>query len=334
MRTILSTFLSLLLAALLFLGWLYVQMQQALTTPMSLNESSQIFEVKSGESLTTITKRLKTLGWFEHPRYLQLESRRRGLDNKIKVGEYTVTKGTTPIGFLNLLVSGDVIQHSITLVEGLTFQEWLSVLANEARLNHTLTNLTEQEIMAKLGFPDEHPEGRFYADSYFYTSDTTDLDILKRAHAAMQSTVSELWEKRDPNTPYKTPYEAMIMASIIEKETAVPAERSEISGVFVRRLQKGMKLQTDPTVIYGVRHGFDGNLTRKHLRSDTPYNTYTRTGLPPTPIAMFSRAALKAALHPKAGKTLFFVARGDGSHQFSETLKQHNKAVRKFQLKR
>lgn len=333
MRTILSTLFSFILALLIYLAWTYIQMQESLNSPMQLPETTASFVVSSGESLTSISNRLETLGWYSHPRYLQLEARRQGMDNQIKVGEYQIPPATTPMAFLNLLVSGDVVQHSVTLVEGLTFREWRLTLAAKENLKQTITELTDEEIMAELGFPDQHPEGRFYADSYFYTTDMSDLDILKRAHEEMEKVVAELWAEREEDLPYQSPYEAMVMASIIEKETAVPAERPAIAGVFVRRLQKGMMLQTDPTVIYGIGENFDGNITRKHLRTDTPYNTYTRHGLTPTPIAMFSRAALHAALHPEEGKTLYFVSRGDGTHAFSATLKEHNAAVRKYQLK-
>ncbi len=334
-RVCLSIFFSVILAGLIFAGWNYLELQKTLEQPMvTVGNTSVSFEVNKGDSMKAIAEKLNTSGLYDHPEILRLAARKAGLDDQIKVGEYAINTGMTPLDFLDMITQGRVVQHRVTFVEGWTFKQMLAALAKEKSLKKELTGLSDEEIMKKLGEPNVNPEGRFFPDSYFYTSGSSDLDILKRSYEAMEKLVDELWKQRDKDLPYKSPLEAMTMASIIEKETASDDERAEIAGVFVRRLKKGMKLQTDPTVIYGIGREFDGNLTRKHLRTDTPYNTYTRTGLPPGPIAMFGRASLEAALHPKQGNTLYFVARGDGSHQFSSTLKEHNEAVRKYQLKK
>ena len=219
-------------------------------------------------------------------------------------------------------------------MEGWNFKQVLAAVSGHEALKHTLKGLTDGEIMARLGHPGEHPEGRFYPDTYKFPRGTTDAAFLERAYQSMSRLLAEEWGKRDPDLPLKTPYEALILASIVEKETGVADERSEIAGVFVRRLRKGMKLQTDPTVIYGMGDNFKGNIRRRDLKQDTPYNTYVHTGLPPTPISMPGSAAIRAVLHPAPGKSLYFVARGDGSHYFSKSLAEHNRAVRKFQLKK
>ena len=328
-----SSLLSVVFAGLLYAGWLYIDMQKTLDEPLIVKNSPMLFTVNAGDSMKVISKRLSKAGAYDHPEFLRMTARVSKLDSQIKVGEYEITEGMTANDFLTLVTEGKVVQHSVILVEGLTFRQYLKSLASKDDLKKELTGMTDAEIMSKLGKPDEHPEGLFFPDNYFYTSGSSDLDILKRAYDAMEKMTKKLWEEREKDLPYKNAYEALTMASIIEKETGRADERSTIAGVFVRRLQKDMKLQTDPTVIYGVGPEFDGNITRKHLRTDTPYNTYTRKGLPPSPIAMFGEASLKAALHPAKGDALFFVAKGDGSHYFSATYKEHNKAVTKYQLK-
>jgi len=332
-KFLLNSLLSVAFAGLLYASWLYVDMQKTLDKPMTLKESPILLTVNSGDSMKAISHRLSKTGVYKHPEFLRLSAKFRKLDNKIQVGEYAITKGMTPNDFLTMVTEGKVVQHSIVLVDGWTFKQFLKVLAAEDVLKKELTGLTDDQIMAKLGKPGIQPEGRFLPDNYFYTADSSDLDILNRAYDAMEKMTADRWGKREKGLPYKNIYEAMIMASIIEKETGRADERPKIAGVFVRRLQKGMKLQTDPTVIYGLGSEYDGNITRKDLETDTPYNTYTRTGLPPTPIAMFGAASFEAALHPDKGDALFFVAKGDGSHYFSATFKEHNKAVTKYQLK-
>ncbi|MEO6697256.1 MAG: endolytic transglycosylase MltG, partial [Gammaproteobacteria bacterium] len=246
--------------------------------------------------------------------------------------EYEIKPGVTPLQFLDQLVAGQVIEYSLTVVEGWTFRQLRQEIEKHPSLTKTLINLSDSQLMEKLGWPGEHPEGRFYPDSYHFPKGATDASFYQRAYRTMQDYLDKEWVSRDPNLPLKTPYEALIMASIVERETAVPSERPTIAGVFLRRLQAGMKLQTDPTVIYGLGIHFDGNLHRRDLEKDTPYNTYTRTGLPPTPIALPSAAAIHAVLHPEQGNALYFVARGDGSHEFTDNLMQHNKAVQKYQV--
>jgi UPF0755 protein len=225
-----------------------------------------------------------------------------------------------------------VVQYPLTLVEGWTFRQVMEALQADERLEHLIEDPSAEAVMARLGRRGVHPEGRFFPDTYHFTRGSSDLDILKRAHAAMERVLAEEWEARADGLPIESPDEALILASIIEKETGLASERAEIAGVFVRRLRLGMRLQTDPTVIYGLGDDFDGNLRRADLRNDHPYNTYVHAGLPPTPIALPGREAIRAALNPADGETLYFVARGDGSHAFSVTLEEHNRAVRKYQL--
>jgi UPF0755 protein len=255
-----------------------------------------------------------------------------GRGRSLKAGEYRFTDGISAGKLLDQVVTGRVVEYPLRLVEGWTFKQSLQVLAQAPKLSQTLTGLTPEQIMARLGHPGEHPEGRFFPDTYKYTAGQTDLSILARAHKRMQNTLQREWEARRPGLPFKEPYEALVLASIVEKETGQPSERAMIAGVFINRLRRHMKLQTDPTVIYGLGEKFDGNLRLTDLRRDTAYNTYTRTGLPPTPIALPGGAAIRAVLRPADTRALYFVSRGDGSHEFSETLTQHNDAVIKYQL--
>jgi UPF0755 protein len=252
----------------------------------------------------------------------------------LHAGEYAIDQGLTPRTLLARMAAGDVIQHRVTLIEGSTFRELRLALAAESALKQESAAMSDADLMTAVGAPGVHPEGRFLPETYAYTKGMSDLDVLRRAYQAMQKAVDAAWQQRDADLPLKTPDELLVLASIVEKETGRADERGQIAGVFARRLRLGMRLQTDPTVIYGVGPGFDGNLTRKHLETDTPYNTYTRFGLPPTPIAAPGREALLAVAKPEPGATLFFVARGDGSHQFSATLREHNAAVARWQLGR
>jgi UPF0755 protein len=265
--------------------------------------------------------------------YLQLYARLNGLAGRIHTGDYALTSKLTLPDLLDNLVKGKVIQYSLTIVEGWTFRQMLTAVHQHEHLTATLTGLSDDEIMARLGAPDQHPEGWFFPDTYHFPRETTDLDFLKRAHNTMQERLAAAWSQRAADIPLQNPYQALILASIIEKETGKSTERSKIAGVFTRRLQKRMLLQTDPTVIYGLGDAYNGNLKRSDLKTDTPYNTYIREGLPPTPIALPGAQSLLAAVQPAAGRELYFVSRGDGSHEFSNTLQQHNVAIRKFQLK-
>lgn len=257
-----------------------------------------------------------------------------GMDGRMHVGEYQLKPGDSLLSLLEKMDRGDVLQRSLTLVEGWNFRELRARLASLETLEHRLEGLTDEQVMAELGRPDRHPEGWFAPETYFYTRGTADLTILARALARQENILDEAWQQRAKDLPYDTPYEALIMASIVERETGVPKERPEIAGVFTNRLNKGMRLQTDPTVIYGMGEDYKGNIRRSDLRRATPYNTYVIRGLPPTPIAMPGREAILAAVNPGKTESLYFVARGDGSHSFSKTLAQHRKAVREYQLQR
>lgn len=313
--------------------WLLVDVNNFRQTPLNIGEDGVRYEIKSGDTLTALARNLQKLNVLDKPRYLKLLAKVRGTANHIKTGEYLFEAGTTPEQLLKKIVKGATIQYSETIVEGLNFREMMAELQKNEHLEHTLKGQKPTAIMALIGKPGEHPEGRFLPDTYHFPRGTTDVDFLKRAYDAMEKVLNEEWEKRQDGLPLKNAYEALILASIVEKETAVPSERNAIAGVFVRRLIKGMRLQTDPTVIYGIGEKFDGNIRKRDLLKDTPYNTYRRRGLPPTPIAMPGMDAIKAALHPADGDALYFVARGDGSHEFSSTLDQHNNAVIKYQLK-
>jgi len=327
--------LSVLLAILIGAGtaWaLFQRMERVLSTPIPIAEP-QLFDIEPGQSITKIAVVLAAKGWLESPLSLRIEATRRGVASRIQAGTYEVTPGLTPRTLLAKFVQGDIKRYQFTVVEGSTFIEMRELIKRLPGVRSTLAGVDDLEVMQRLGAPDELPEGRFFPSTYFYKHRTPDLELLRRAYAEMQRILTGAWAKRQADLPLSTPYEALILASIIEKETARPFERAAIGGVFVRRLQLGMKLQTDPTVIYGLGTQFDGNLRREDLLRDTPFNTYTRAGLPPTPIAMPGADAIAAAVNPAPGSALYFVARGDGTHEFSDTLTAHQRAVRAYQLK-
>jgi len=326
----------LLLLGGLVVGWFVLQLAGFKNSPINLDQE-QVFVIAPGSSLNKIAYAMQAEGLIEQPRYLTLLGRWYGHAEKLKVGEFLLMPGMTPLQVLDKIVAGDVLQYSLTVVEGWSFKQMLKAIHGHEKLKHDLKGLNSEQIMQQLGKPGEHPEGRFLPETYLFTAGMTDLDFLKRAYKAMQQRLQQEWQMREEGLPYQSAYEALIMASIIEKETAVPSERAEIAGVFVRRLQKNMRLQTDPTVIYGIGDSYDGNIRRRDLRRDTPYNTYTRHGLTPTPIALPGADAIHAALHPAKGDSLYFVAMGEGSngrHYFSASLEEHINAVRKYQLKR
>ncbi|HEY0180747.1 MAG TPA: endolytic transglycosylase MltG [Dokdonella sp.] len=268
------------------------------------------------------------------PFYWRLLGREVGIAGRLHAGEYALPPGLTPRELLRRMIAGEVLQHRFTIVDGWTFRQLRLALAAEPGLAQTLPGLADDELARRLGI-DGAPEGWFLPETYAWIKGDSDLDLLARAHLAMRKTLDALWPARaDAAAALDTPYHALILASIVEKETAQPNERALIAGVFLRRLRSGMRLQTDPSVIYGLGDRYDGNIHRRDLEADTPYNTYTRDGLPPTPIALPGRAALEATLHPAPGDALYFVARGDGSHEFSATLEAHNRAVQKYQLHR
>jgi UPF0755 protein len=313
-------------------AWAWMAYQRFVETPLSLPSEGAAFLVPSGATVAAVAGDLSAAGFIDDPIYLVWYARWKKLAHRIRAGEFRLEPGMTAPEFLDLLVSGKTISHSLTLIEGWTFKQVRAAVAGHAVILSTLGELSDAEIMRQLGLPDEHPEGRFFPDTYLFPKGTTDLAFLKRTYRRMQDELAKLWPERAAELPLKTPYQALILASIVEKETGLAEERPHIAGVFVNRLRRGMRLQTDPTVIYGLGERFDGNLRRVHLQENTPYNTYVHAGLPPTPICMPGRAALAAVLNPLSTEDLYFVARGDGSHEFSETLRAHNNAVRKYQL--
>ena len=293
-------------------------------------------DFKPGSSIRTLANQLQSHDLLDHPQYLRIWGRLTGTATRLQAGEYVFAPGQAIADLIDDMVDGHVKQYSLTLVEGWTFREFLDALAAHDAIQHTLEGVDYDQVMSVLGYSDQHPEGRFFPDTYFIHKNTLDTAILQRAYQQMDRHLNQLWSERDQGLPFKTPYEALIMASIVEKESAVPEERPVIAGVFINRLRKGMRLQTDPTVIYGIGESYDGDIRFRDLRTDTPYNTYTRKGLTPTPIAMPGLGALKAVMHPADTGYLYFVATGDGSgrHVFSTTLKDHEQAVDKYQRKR
>ena len=298
----------------------------------ALEPGEDIFLVQPGTSLRAFSRQLHEKGVLPDSKSLVWLAYLKGQSRHLKVGEYRFESGISASELLEQVVEGRVIEYPLVLIEGWTFKQMRQALAQAAKLNQTLAGLSDKEVMGRLNQPRLFPEGRFFPDTYLYPAGTTDLALLKIAFEKMQRRLEQEWEARAPGLPLKDADEALVLASIIEKETGLASERPLIAGVFINRLRKRMRLQTDPTVIYGLGQKFDGNLRRRDLRNDTPYNTYTRRGLPPTPIAMPSGEAIHAALHPAQTRALYFVSRGDGSHVFSETLEEHNRAVAKYQL--
>jgi UPF0755 protein len=322
----------LLLLLSLLVAWAWMEFQSFLETPLNLPPEGLVYNLQAGSSVHSLATDLAAEGVIEHPLLLRLVARLHNHASRLKAGEYRIPAGTTPLQLLEIFASGKVIQHALTLVEGWTFKQVMMAIGRHAALQHTLRGLSNKQIMQRLGYPDQHPEGRFYPDTYHFPRGQQDVDFLKRAYRRMERFLAQEWQQRAPDLPLNTPYEALILASIVERETALPEERAKIAGVFIRRLLKGMRLQTDPTVIYGMGESYDGNIRRRDLETDTPYNTYMHTGLTPTPIAMPSGAAIRAVLHPAEGRELYFVATGEGGHYFSISLEEHNRAVRKYQL--
>lgn len=331
LRTIIKVMLLLVLFVGGALAWLAYDMYQYQHRSVGLAEP-YAYSVKSGSSLKSVARELSRLKVIRNPFYFVTWAKIQGKANKIQAGEYELVPGMTPQQFLDKIVKGDVLQYDLTLVEGWNIWQVMDAVNNHANIKHTLKGKTQKEIAKILGV--NHLEGRLFPDTYHFPGGMTDVDFYKKAMKLMEERLAKEWKNRAPGLPYKNSYEALIMASIVEKETGKKGERDAISGVFVRRMNKKMLLQTDPTIIYGFLPNFDGNIRRKDIRNPHPYNTYVHRGLPPTPIAMPGAEALYAAMHPKAGKALYFVARGDGSHVFSDTLQQHNKAVYKYQIKR
>lgn len=304
-----------------------------LHSPLQLEPGSDVvFTIEPGTPVRRIADRLAEKGLIDRPLYLRATARFTGDATRIQAGEYVLESGITPYRMLEKFVRGDVKQYRLAVIPGWTFDQMMGALRSHDAVEQTLEGLAAGEIMAELGYPDQHPEGRFFPDTYQFSRGRTDREVLARAYDRMQKVLAEEWENRTEGLPLDTPYEALILASIVERETGVPEERARIAGVFVERLERGMRLQTDPTVIYGMGDEYEGDIRYRDLREDTPYNTYTRGGLTPTPIAMPSRAAIHATLHPDRRGEVYFVSTGEGRHVFSKTLKEHNEAVVKYQL--
>jgi len=314
---------------IILMAWLWVSYRDAINKPVVQN--SLTIEIEQGDSFTKITNKLLLQGLAIQPLMFKAIALQKNIINKLKVGEYELTPGLTIPQILTIFAEGKSKKYTITFPEGWSLKEILQELEKTPNLKISLEKTAISELPAQLGMSEKMPEGWFFPDTYYFEKNATDVSILKRAYNKMQSVLNEEWQNREPNLPYKTPYEALIMASIVEKETGAKNERPLIAGVFTRRLKLGMLLQTDPTVIYGMGDNYGGNIRASDLTTATPYNTYVIQGLPPTPIAMPGRDAIHATLHPEKDNNLYFVAKGDGSHQFSATLAEHNSAVNNFQ---
>jgi len=302
-------------------------------SPIQLPRTPLEFSLKSGSSLKSAAAQMKQAGALADDTSFVLLARLLGKTRQIKFGNYQLDRPLSRLELLDMISSGRSEQSQLTVIEGITFQELRVLLNTHPKLGHDSVNLSEQELLKRIGAIESVAEGLFFPDTYNFSSGSSDLRVLQRAYQLMQQHLARAWEQRDTDLPLATPYQALILASIIEKETGREEDRAMIAAVFINRLKIGMRLQTDPTVIYGIGEGFDGNLRRRDLTADTPYNTYTRNGLPPTPISMPGLASLQAVTHPAQSKTLYFVAKGDGSSHFSNSLSEHNKAVNRYQLK-
>lgn len=303
-------------------------------SPLRLQPSSQEIVIQPQSGLRSIANQLVAQGVLDEPWRFILIAKLLNKEQYLQAGNYTLNKNVSPYQLLLSLNHGKATQGSVTFIEGRTFSQMRERLAKNDAVKQTILNMPEEEILQKLGSPYKVAEGLFFPDTFYFNRHTSDIALLKISYDAMQRKLNKAWLSRDKNLPYKNSYQALIMASIIEKETGKASERKMIAGVFLNRLRLGMRLQTDPTVIYGMGAQYDGNIRKKDLLKDTPYNTYTRDGLPPTPIAMPGLAAIEAALHPAETKALYFVGKGDGSHVFSNSLNEHNRAVVKYQLKK
>jgi UPF0755 protein len=302
-----------------------------LNSPLSL-DTAESFEVFPGNSLNQVSNELTNLGYLNAPLLFTSWARLTGKASQIKAGEYELISPTTPLQLLDKLVAGDIIQYQLTLVEGWTLQQALEAIWSAPGIIESLKTLSTSDIARVMQLEYPNAEGLFFPDTYFYSKGTQDTEILVRAHEQLKTILEQSWSDRLGALPYESAYEALIMASIIEKESAASSERGHIAGVFIRRLENGMRLQSDPTVIYGLGGRYDGNISRSSLEEATAYNTYRINGLPPTPIALAGRESIEASLNPISSSYLYFVSKGDGSHYFSSTLEEHNAAVRQYQL--
>lgn len=318
------------IAASVFLGFKFNQFQHQ---PIKLDQASTQFTISSGNTIRQVAQNLADAGYIEDPVMFIALARLQGENTLIKAGEYLLKSDHTPADLMHLFTQGDSILYSFTIIEGWTFKQLLEAIKDDPILVKTINDVDDKMIMAKISDSEVSAEGWFLPDTYHFPRGTTDISFLKRAHETMRQKLQQEWENRAKDLPLKTPYEALILASIIEKETGAAFERPLIAGAFIQRLKKGMRLQTDPTVIYGIGKNFDGNIRYKDLRKDTPYNTYLHKGLTPTPIALPGIDSIRAALNPAQTDAVYFVSKGDGTHHFSSTLEEHNEAVSKYQLK-
>jgi UPF0755 protein len=320
-----------LLVILAVVAWSGLRQYEAawLATPLPALRQPVVYQLPAGASLTTVAATLAEAGWLDRPRVWVWYAKWTGAATRIKAGEYLLQPGTTPAALLHRFVTGTVLMHTLTIPEGWTFKQALATIQANPVVAVEFRGLSQDQVMKRLGLAGRHPEGLFFPDTYRFPRGTTDRELLQQARARLEEELASAWKKRRPELPFRTPYEALKLASLVEKETGAPDERPLIAGVFVNRLRIGMRLQTDPSVIYGIGESFDGNLRRRDLQADTPYNSYTRAGLPPTPIALVGRAALEAAVRPAATEALYFVAtgKGDGRHYFAASLVAHNSNV-------
>jgi UPF0755 protein len=319
-----------LVTTLYYSSEIYSEMHAEISLPQT-----QAIVFPRGSSIRTLANQLIEKGLLQNKNYFLVWGKLNRQSTKLQAGEYLIKPGMTLASLLDAMVAGDIVQHNITIIEGYTFRQMFELIEQNAVLTKQLSGLSDDQVMEKLGHKGEHPEGRFYPDTYYVSRGVTDVELLRRAYDAMARILDEEWQQREQDLPLTSAYEALILASIVEKESAIAEERPLIAGLFINRLRKKMRLQTDPTVIYGIEN-YDGNIRFRDLRKDTPYNTYTRRGLPPTPIALPGREAIHATLHPDKTKYLYFVAYGDGSgrHVFSTNLKDHEKAVDRYQRKK
>ena len=321
-----------LIAALLLIALLVFQLLRFQHGAIPLAAGPNIFLIRSGSNIKSIAHDLARQKIIDDPWLFILLAKVRGLETRVRAGEYNIHPGLTADELLEKFVEGNAIQYKLAVIEGWSFRQMLMAIAENPIIESTLQGKSDAEIMALLGYPEQHPEGLFFPDTYRFPKGTSDVDFLKRAHQVMQNHLQREWTERDPELPLSSSYEALILASIIEKETGAGFERPLIAGVFVERLKRNMRLQTDPTIIYGLGEQYDGDIRFRDLKKDTPYNTYLHAGLTPTPIALPGLLAIRAALHPAPTDALYFVSKGDGTHQFSATLEQHNAAVARYQL--
>lgn len=328
-----KTFVLLVLMAIIAIGLLWQHYQAFADKSLMMSSEERILSVESGDGFHNVLKKIRALGIAQGSDFeWKALSREMKVASHMQVGDYAITSGLSPRTILQRIKDGDIIQRKFALIDGWNFRDLRKALKDSGHIEHLTDQLSDAELMAKLGASGVHPEGRFLPETYLYSRGTSDLDLLLRAYEGMQDALAEAWDKRQDGLPLTNPDELLTLASIVEKETGAAEERPMIAGVFIRRMNTGMRLQTDPTVIYGIGSAYDGNIRKKDLQTDTPYNTYTRDGLPPTPIAMPGKPALEAAANPAEGDALFFVARGDGSgrHVFSKDLDDHNAAVRQY----